>query len=196
MGRRRLRRGGRRRLLDVHQVIIGRTKTGKTTLAKKLGAEYLRQSCAVIAYNPLGNHDFIRPDVHTGRVAASAEHVSAEAFLAAVDSEIRRSTGRPTILIVDEATTFFRKQNCPREWLATRGRHSGIQLIIIAQHYANLNVSVRSQAERLSLFKCGLTTAAMCADEYGEPTLKDARGLKPGHFWQADLKGLRLCRVF
>jgi hypothetical protein len=180
----------------VHQAIVGRTNTGKSTLAKGFGAELIRAGHTVLVYNPLGNRDYIRPDARTGRVSASAEHASAAEFVQSVRSAVAKRDGRPVFLIVDEATTFFRKVNCPHEWMATRGRHVGLNLMIICQHYALLNTTVRGQCERLYLFACGLTTAALCADEFGRVELKDATRLKRGMYVRADLDGLTPGRVF
>jgi len=178
-----------------HLCIVGRTETGKTTLAKRLGHALLRQHVEVIAYNPIGNHDFTRPD-DKGRVSASAEYSTPEAFLAAVKRRIDARDGKPTFLIIDEATTFFKKSHCPRAWLATLGRHHGLNLIIICQHFAQLNTVVRGQCPTLYLFACGLTTAAVCADEFGHKELATANAQKRGHYMVVTPDGLTRGKVF
>jgi hypothetical protein len=177
----------------VHQVLVGRTGTGKTALAKQLGAALIREGVEVIAYNPIGDHAYTRPI--DGRVYASSEYRDPHRFLEEIAKRIERGDGRPLFLIIDEAPTFFRKVNCPRAWLATLGRHHGINLIILAQHYADLNTTVRGQCERIYVFACSLTTAAMCADEFGEPELKSAPRQKRLHYMRVDHDGLTRGRL-
>jgi hypothetical protein len=150
----------------------------------------------VIVYNPNGNRDFIQPDPRTGRVSATAEHSTRAAFAEAVKHAIARRNGKPIYLTIDEATTYFRKVNCPEAWMATRGRHAGLNLTIICQHYAELNTVVRGQCERLYLFGCGLTTADRCADEFGLAELKQAPRLPKGHYLRAEIGSLTPGRVF
>lgn len=179
----------------MHSVIVGRTETGKTTLAKKLGRALVDRGQIVIAYNPLGDGAFTKPDEH-GAVASRGEFVNVGDFMREAHRELLSSKAQPVFLIIDEATTFFEKVNCDRAWLATRGRHHGVNLILICQHFTRLNPEVRGQCPVLYLFACGLTTASVCADEYGHKELAEAPQLKPGHYYRRDPNGLTKGRVF
>lgn len=182
----------------MHQVIVGITETGKTTLAKILNAGLVRSGACVLVWNPHPNHDFIKPDARTGNVSATAEFRSKVEFLDAIQKQIRAGTGKPIFVTIDEAHMFFKKVNCPNEWMGLSGRHVGLNLTLITPYYASLNVPVRSMCRRLYIFHSTLTSAERCADEFGVKNLVKACGMPPGHYLRADhhAGGLTEGRVF
>lgn len=174
-----------------HVCIVGRTKTGKTTLASKIVAGIVQSGNRTVIYNPFGDRAY---SIAAG-VELQEDHDGRQ-FEERIYATINENRGAPVFVVIDEAASFFKKQNCHREWLATRGRHHGLNLILICQKFTTLNTVVREQCEVLFLFKCGLKTAEDCADEYGAKALREAPNLPKGHYFRVDGAGFTRGKVF
>jgi hypothetical protein len=164
-----------------HILIVGRSLSGKTGLAKALGSAMRRRGEEVLALNPTCERGFTRRD-EFGNAAAEWETHDAELFSREVARRINAAQKRRW-LIIDEAHEFFDRGNSPNKWIGTRGRHNGLNLIVVTQRAAELNPTVRGQLGEVYLMACSLTDAAFLADLYGCKELAAATTLKPGEFY-------------
>lgn len=171
----------------MHTLVIGRTLSGKSALAKQIGSSLREKSYTVLAFNPTLEDGYTRRDKF-GCAAADFETDDAEIFEARVIEESRKQ--KTFFVIVDEAHEFFSRADCKYLWIGTRGRHYGINLIAITQRGALINPTVRSQCASVYVFKCSLTDAKFIADEFGDKELADAAKLPQGHYYRLTIDGI------
>lgn len=176
----------------MHTLIIGRTKSGKSALAKMLGSNLRASGYEVLAFNPIGERGYTRVD-DFGCQAASWESDNPERFVSEVIN--RLSQKRKRFLIIDECHEFFSRGSDANTWLGTKGRHYGLNCILISQRGALINPTIRSQCGTLYLFMCSLTDAKFLADEYGNVKLARATTLKPKEFFKVSENSLTFSKL-
>ena len=178
----------------MHSLVIGRTLSGKSSLAKSIGSDLREKGIYVIAFNPTLEAGYTVRDEY-GMAAADVEYDDKEEFIDAVREKI--NDGQPFIIIVDEAHEFWERAGS-REylWLARKGRHFGVNIIAITQRGADIHPTLRSQCGRLYLFQCSLTDAKFMSDEYGKKVLRDAPNMNPGEYYRIEPNSLERCRLF
>jgi len=179
----------------MHSLIIGRTRTGKTSLALELGSEARLAGIEVLGFNPLAQAGFTRRN-ERGQVACDWETDDAEDFL----DEVAIRCGddpRMRFLIIDEAQDFFpRAGGAERLWLATQGRHDGLNLIIVTQRAVAIHPTVQAQCSTVYAFACSLKDAQFAANEFGAAELAAAPELPPGRFLKRTPDGLTRGRLW
>jgi DNA helicase HerA-like ATPase len=178
----------------VHQLLIGRTRSGKSSLAKELCSELRIAGHEVLAFNPLAERGWTRRDEY-GRAGAEWESDDALEFLVEVQVRILEKP-KVRFLAIDEGHELFTRGDCDAKWLATKGRHYGLNLIIVTQRGADMNVTARAQCLPVYVFQCSLTDAALLADEFGKPELKEAPTLRKGEFFRVDEDGIERRKLF
>lgn len=178
----------------MHQLFVGRTRSGKSSLCKEICSELRLGGEEVLAYNPLGEKGWTRRDEY-GRAGADWESADLDEFLAECE---RRGTKHPRrrFVAVDEAHELFTRADCDAKWLATRGRHYGFNLLLVTQRCAELNVTARTQCLPIFVFQSSLTDAKLLADEFGRRELLDAPTLQKGEFYKVDDHGISRHKLF
>jgi hypothetical protein len=181
----------------MHTLICGMTESGKSTLAKELGSELRLARHEVLALNPTGEAGYARMD-RWGRCAAEWESESPTAFAREVHRRLSKNRRAPLYLIVDEGHEFFTRAESEHNWIGTRGRHLGLNIICITQGPSQMNPTVRGQCGRLYLFACSLTEGSFLADNYGDRDLEAASKLPAGAYYRKirGKPGLDKGRVF
>lgn len=155
-----------------HTIIIGRTKSGKSALAKQIGSELRLQGHEILAYNPTLEKGYTREDAY-GCIAAEYETDD----IAELENEIQRRyviERKPRILIVDEAHEL----PSDASWIATKGRHYGLYIIAVTQRGAALHPTFRSQLGTWYVFRCTGLDMKMVEDETGVKIPRDIKGSK------------------
>jgi DNA helicase HerA-like ATPase len=167
----------------MHSLIIGRTFTGKSALAKMTGAELRKQGYEVLAFNPTGERGYMRPDDEHDNIQA-AEWESSDPEIFAREILQRLQTPKKRFIIIDECHEFFSRGDCAYLWIGTKGRHYGLNVIGISQRGALVNPTFRGMCATLYLFACSATDAKFISDEFGNPKLREATSLPPKHFYK------------
>ena len=149
-----------------HELIIGRTQSGKTTFATKKALALKSQGYSVIVLDsmrdPRWPADFITDD---------QEH-----FLDVVWAS------RNCAVFIDEAGDEVGKYNDAMNRLATKGRHWGHKVHFICQRTKQISTTVRTQCSNVVIFKQSLNDTKDLADEFVEPMINQAHLLKDGEF--------------
>lgn len=144
-----------------HNLILGRTESGKTTLAKRLAQVYRSRGYKVIVLDALMDPhwpaDFLTSDRET---------------FSQVVQQSRRC-----FVFVDEAGEYIGRYETEMHWLATRGRHFGHSTYFVCQRAMQIAKLVRDQCTSLFLFACSPSDAKLLADEFGAEALLQAPSL-------------------
>jgi DNA helicase HerA-like ATPase len=156
-----------------HVLILGTTEIGKTTLAKRLAADYQKAGISVIVLDPIADPAF----------PADYRTTNPDEFL-----EVFWQS-RSCAAFIDEAGDAVGKYNDVMNRTATRGRHWGHNVHYITQRASLLSTTVRDQCSRLYLFRSGLKDCEKHAEEWTNPELKKAASLKAGEYYLADRQG-------
>lgn len=179
----------------MHRLIVGRTRSGKSALAKQLGSQLRIQGHEIFAFNPTGEPGYTRKDEY-GCIAADWETPDPVAFHDACVARLAENAGR-FFIIVDEAHEFFARSGAGDFlWVGTRGRHYGINIIAISQRGAAINPTFRGQCSTLYCFQCSLTDARFLSDEYGCVELQDAPTLPAGTCLKIENNTVTKLRVY
>jgi len=150
-----------------HVLILGMTESGKSTLAKKLAADYMRQGIRVLVLDPLADPGF-PGDFHTA---------DPDAFLDAFWAS------RSCAAFIDEAGDEVGRYNTVMTRTATRGRHWGHNVHYITQRGTQLATTVRDQCGHLYLFTTALNDSKIHADEWNNQELRNASKLRAGEYF-------------
>lgn len=178
----------------MHTLIVGRSQSGKSALAKTLGSQLRADGHFVVAYNPTGEKGYTRRD-EFGCAGADIEFDDPDRFEEYLSKKAESNSSEPIFVIVDEAHEMFPTHGRERNWIATKGRHFGFNIIAITQRGAQVSPTLRSQCTRIYLFPCSLTDARFMADEYGNKKLSRANELPALHYYRIDKSGLAKGRL-
>lgn len=175
-----------------HLLIIGRTKSGKSALAKQMGSELRLAGAEILAYNPTLEKGYTREDEY-GCIAAEYETDNIFELEQEIAARYAREK-KPRIIIVDEAHELPADAN----WIATKGRHYGLTLIIVSQRGAELNATLRTQCATWYVFKCSGLDMRMVEMETGIRIPRDFQGasLKKGEYLKVTIDGVEKRSIF
>ena len=173
----------------MHTLIVGRSMSGKSAMAKTLGSQLRAQGHFVVAYNPTGEKGYTRRD-EFGCAGADEEYDDPDKWEARIIELAEKNNEKAIFLIVDEAHEVFPTHGVERNWIATKGRHFGFNIIACTQRGAQVSPTLRSQCTRIYLFPCSLTDARFMADEFGNKKLSRANELRPLHYYRIDKTGI------
>jgi len=178
----------------MHTLLIGRSGSGKSALAKQLGSSLREHGETVLAFNPTGERGYTRRDAF-GCAAADWETYNPDLFIQKVVKQVRKR--RKFFVIIDEAHEMFpHSKQSDHLWIATRGRHHGINIIGCSQRGALINPTFRGQCSTIYLFKCSMTDAKFMADDFGDKELLNAMKLKPGQYYRLTIDSIDRGEVF
>ncbi len=152
----------------MHTLIIGKTRSGKSFLAKQMCRQALSLGIKTIVYDPLEDLEW----------KCSFRTSSEERFMQVV----RASRG--CLCFVDEAGQAVTNYASPDMlWTAQRSRHLGHKFVYISQRVLkSLDRSVRDQCSTLYLFRVALPDAKELAETWADSTLLHAARLQKYRF--------------
>lgn len=155
-----------------HMLIVGATKSGKTTFARDhLAQEYKKRGIGVIVCDPLmdtkWNADWITDDI--------------DEFMAVV-RDPEQCLG--CALFIDEGGVTFsgRKFDSEFNWLTTTSRHHGHVCHLISHKGVNLNPVMRENCLNVVAFNIHGDYAKDLARDVNCEELKEANSLPKGHY--------------
>lgn len=154
----------------LHRLIVGGSLTGKTSMAKTLAAHYANRGIYATVYDPLAS------DWPDGSIVTS----DPEMFLAILRE--RNRDGQRQLVIVDEADTLLSQSDRPNWWLATRGRHYGLENIFCTQRPQMIAPTVRNQTHELYCFRVSADDANKLSQDFADARIQDAVNLDQGEF--------------
>lgn len=159
-----------------HYLIIGRTLSGKSALAKQIGSQMRLQGAEVLAWNPTMERGYARED-DFGCIAAEWETDDPHELIAEIQERYNKEK-KSRVIIIDEAHELPSDLN----WLTTKGRHYGLTIIAISQRGAALNATFRTQIGTWYVFKCSGLDMKMVEEETGIKIPKDMQGAQLARF--------------
>ena len=163
-----------------HALILGMTESGKTTLAKRMAAEYKARGIGVIVLDPLKDPGW------------NADHITAngEEFLDVFWNS------RSCAVFIDESGDAVGKYDLAMQRTATRGRHWGHSVHYLTQRGSMISRTVRDQCGKLFLFNNALEDCKIHAREWNKPGLLEASAFPPGHyFYTGRFSDLKRCKL-
>jgi hypothetical protein len=153
-----------------HVMILGMTLSGKTSLAKRVAAEYRAKGIKVGVLDPLGDPEW-NADFQT-----SDPGVFMQQFWQA----------RQCAWFIDESGDMVGRYDKEMQQTATRGRHWGHRVHYLSQRGTQIARTVRDQCSSLFLFTTALNDCKVHADEWNKPDLRTAHTLPQGHYFYTD----------
>jgi len=142
----------------MHQLFVGVTKSGKTTLARKFSRELLQHKKQVAVYDPLGTAT-LGGDWGDG---AKVFH-DKESFLDFVHSDECKNYH----IFIDEAHHVLGHSDKDNFWLLTEGRHHFMYLYLMTQRPKKVHPDVRSNCEICYMFRLVIDDAKEIGGDYG-----------------------------
>lgn len=162
-----------------HGATIGMTGSGKSTLEHVRAAEFRRRRFGVLVADPHLSPpwcaDFITRDLELlYRVARNS---------------------RRCAIFIEEAGDFAKCDHFA--WFFTQARHLGHVVQYVSQYYAQVPPLVRTNCERLCLFRVGQRCADVWAEDFAQPEIATlAAGLARHEFVDASRYGTpRVCKL-
>lgn len=152
-----------------HSLILGTTKSGKSTLARRLVARYRVNGTHSMVLDPL-------EDPAWRSAGAKILTGDGEKFLALMFKT------RSCALFVDESGEAIGRYSGEMKKLATRSRHYGHNAHFISQRGVDIDKTIRDQCDDLYLFRVSKKDAEVLADEYCYDELLGASQLNQGEF--------------
>lgn len=169
----------------MHSLILGATESGKSTLAKKLCAEFVRTKSGVLVLDPLAS-----------KWPTDQVFTEPELFLSFFWSCTNRK------VFIDESGESVGRVNDEMIKTGTRGRHNGHSVFFITQSRTQLSPILRRQCSQLFCFAIGPDEAEVLAEEWicpgllKAPTLPQGRFLWVRRFWQGQAGGVKEMSAF
>ncbi len=143
---------------DVCFGLLGQGRSGKTTLAKQLAAGFRRGGIGVLALTLPHDH----------WEAASWQTSEPERFVTMFNRAERCAC------FMEFADASVDKFSKPFEEMFTKGRHRGHRMFAIAQRHTQISPLIRDQWDAFWLFSCGIKTAAILSEEFGDDAIREA----------------------
>jgi len=177
-------------------VIIGRSEFGKSSLAKALCRRFTHDDRRVLVYDIMDDHWDSTLTVSEEDEFLKLYWGSYDIIAIVDESGVTATTGRPKMARIARQG---RHQVGPQKW--------GNSNYFIAHRLTDLDPNIRAQCSELYLFACRYDDAKDFALEHGQPILKTASALPPGHFfhvapgkpvtrWVVDFSNLKISRIY
>jgi len=155
----------------MHQLILGQTESGKSTLSKILAVELLKRGKKVAILDPLSDPNWVGT-FKTDDIEELREYLENE---------------RSVYVFIDESGQYFNEGNdASHIWLATRSRHFGHSITFIGQRSIQIPKTMRDQCSRLYLFTSSRTDGKIHVEEWNKDCLGRCNELPQMHFWVVD----------
>lgn len=164
-----------------HSVIVGTTRSGKTTLALNIAEESKARGWPIIVFDPMLDPRFSFADVHTS---------DKDEFLRAFFNS------RSCRVFIDECVEVASNSDKDIITTATRGRHYGHQCFYISQRFTSIARNIRSQCSQVFAFKQHSSDADLIVKEYASPELKGCAMLPRGSYIYSDGFTIKHGKVF
>lgn len=153
-----------------HSLIIGRTGTGKSTLAEIIIREATKIDRQSIILDPL-------LDTRWKKVGAVLVTADQGEFLHYA------KTHTNLYLFVDEGGSSIGRYNPAMEFVTTTSRHLGHVAFIISHRLTQLPIVLRNNASKIYLFASTKSDKQIVAEEWDSETIMDTQAkLQPGEF--------------
>jgi hypothetical protein len=153
--------------MSYHNLALGETGSGKTSLMQEVAGGFRRAGLGVLAHIPAGVPAW---------PAASRCVYEAERFIDLVNRS------RRCAVFMEMSDASVSKYNEDFIKLATWSRNLGHRCFFIAQRHTQISPTIRDQCGRLWLFRVGVKTAEILAEEFVDDALKAAPGLANWHY--------------
>lgn len=149
-----------------HSLICGMTESGKSTLAKRMVAEFKKKGIGTLVFAPIDKRgwdaDFQTDDLeHFKAVVLASKHC---------------------MVFVDEADLVCSRAQPENNWLAVRSRHRQHSVFFLTQRPQMINTTVRGQCKNLFCFCIAADDAKELARQWNCNMLKSAGILKTGEY--------------
>lgn len=148
-----------------HTLIVGKTMSGKTTLAKKLVNGASSEGVPLLVLTPFAEDATWQADFVTD---------DPEKFLKMVFNTTRCQ------VVIDEAGETIGQFDKSMNKIATRGRHYGHQAFFIAQRPTMINVNTRTQCTNCFCFMQWGTESKELVKDFADALFVEAPNLKQG----------------
>ena len=148
-----------------HGLILGMTESGKSSLLKQIIASVKDKGIHTIVLDPLCDPSF-GADFQTADPA---------------EFEYMWKNSRGCVCGIDESGTVGKFSDSIRE-AATKGRHWGHSFFFLAQKATQVEPLVRDQTSNLYLFRSGLQSRKILAEEYDCDTLTESVEMLEYHY--------------
>lgn len=149
-----------------HVLILGITRTGKTTLAFELARRYKARGTPILVLDPDKRKDW------------NADYLTdnPEEFLTVCKSN------KSCAIFVDESGQMIGRYAPQMEWLATQSRKWGHKAHFITQRASQISPTLRNQCTSIFLFKQSPSDAKIVACDFVCEELKNAPSLLTGEY--------------
>lgn len=157
----------------IHRLVVGGTLCGKTTICRKLCEESHRRGVIATIHDPFAlEHEW--PD---GSIVLD----NAEDFFKVIRERVKM--GHKQLALIDEADSVLGVDNKHNHWIATRGRHYGIENIFSTQRPFLIAPTARNMCAELFCFRVSQNDAAALAGDFADARIRDmASNLNQGEF--------------
>jgi hypothetical protein len=164
----------------MHTLILGQTRTGKTTVAMDLAKAYAQARRPVVVLTVPGLNGQPKDSDRWRKTGAALVTTDKAKFLAVLRSP--KTWG--VMVMVDEANQTVGWHDSEMEALATDGSSNGLTCHFIAQRGATFNLTVREQCTRLLMFRQGAGDARRLFESFAHPDLLNGPQLQNGEFYR------------
>jgi hypothetical protein len=153
------------------QLIIGKSGSGKSSLAKAIARDKLTRALAVGVYDPLRYEDW----PHTFQTHERSKYCD----------WVLRNYHLRKFLVIDESGAAVGKFDWFFDWICTTGRHLGCaHTTFVCHKLEQLSRLVQGQTDVKWIFRTDVKDARQLADMHGEPELVGASQLPRFHFYR------------
>lgn len=173
-----------------HGGILGRTRMGKSVLAKFLCKKFTLEAKRITLVYDITLSDEAVKEINDHKEGAEWVCTFAtndeETFLAMFWAL------EDIIAFIEEGNETAGRFNQGVKFTATRGSHqigelgAGSSIFYIAHSYTDLNKTLRTQIGEFYIFRCSKESAVGLEDEFDEPRLRQATKLPVGQFYHVD----------
>lgn len=149
-----------------HNLIVGMTGTGKSTLAKLVIKQAKKAGRKTVVLDPIGDPSY----------SADFQTTDPDQFLAYAKAN------KSCYLFVDESGQAIGRYNEPMMWLATTSRHLGHLSFFISHSATQLSPILRGQCGQVYLFSCAAANFKTVAEEWNQPDILKMKRFDAGEF--------------
>lgn len=157
-----------------HRLVVGQTESGKTSIAISLTEESATRGVIATVYTSIRDKD------HLWEKSGAIITHTRDDYFRVISQRIK--DGQKQLCVTDEAHTIFSMSNREDWWLATEGRHYGIENIFCSQRPTLLPPTIREMCSELFAFRLSMSGARLMADDFGDERILDAVKLRQGEF--------------